>query len=140
MTCEEERIRNIIDSTVINCMNNEPHLLGTPKEEVTIEHLTMKTRHRERVILRHLCMYICDFIFNDVLNANYSDKYIGSFYNKDHSTVIHSKNVIKNFQDTSKQILRMTAYCIETVIREIDNGEISLSVGLPYSMLYPAYY
>lgn len=140
MTYDAQGILKTINNTVLNCMNKEPHLLGSSKREVTIEHLTMKTRYRERVISRQLGMYLCEFIFNDILNSDYSDRYIGSFYNRDHATVNHSKTTIKNFQDTSKQILRMTAYCIETIIREIDNGEISLSIGLPYAMLHPAYY
>ena len=140
MTYDSDKIRQVIDSTVLDIINKEPHLLGKPKREVTIEHLTMKTRYRERVIARDLCMYLCEFIFNDVLHANYIDEYIATFYKHDRATVIHAKSVIKDFQDTSKQILDITARCIETILRDIDNGEISLSVGLPKSILYPAYY
>ena len=139
MTSEEKKIKNIIDKIVVDCVNNEAHLLGKPKSLVTIDQLSDKRRYRERVLSRQICIYLCEFIFNDILRNNLSREYVGALYDKDHATVTHSLKTIKNYQDTSKQILRMTAHCIESVLMEIDNGEIFLSVGLPYCMLYPAY-
>ena len=140
MTYENDKIRIVIDNTIIDVINKESHLFGSPKEELAIEDLTSKSRKKEKVLARQLGMYISDFIFNVVLGSNIKDTYIGSFYGKGRCAAIYSKNTIRDYQETSEQILNITTKCIETILRDIDNGEISLSVGLPRSILYPAYY
>jgi chromosomal replication initiator protein len=59
--------------------------------DITIEDLKSKTRKRDFVICRQLCMYLLK------LNLPISLKTIGhTFGNRDHSTVIHAKHCIDN--------------------------------------------
>lgn len=72
--------------------------------------LEIKTRKREVVLARQVCMYLI------VKNSKISLKMIGNYFNKDHATVIHSNTVIKNYLDWDKD-LRTQVEELQNVIR-----------------------
>lgn len=58
--------------------------------KVTLEDLLNKNRSRDRVLAR----YICYFIMRNTYKLNLNK--IGSYFRKDHTTVIHGINSIQN--------------------------------------------
>lgn len=137
MIYDEKLILDTINNTVIRHMNDQPHLFGKPKKQIHINDLRAKPRHREMVITRNLCMYLCNFIFNDVLKAKLHDQQIADFYDKDRCTVIYAKKVIRDLQDSDRQILDMTAYCMDVVMRSIKQYQPSQDEHRWYGYLYP---
>jgi len=137
MTYNQDKVLKIINNVVVDCINQESHLLGKPKNQITIEQLSSKDRKREQVIGRQIGQYICLFIFNELLRKNLTLEYIGGFYNKDHATVLHSKKVISNYIDTDRQILYMIGHCMDICTRRIKEGESSSDCHRWYKYLYP---
>jgi len=76
-------------------------------ENVPAIDIASKSQKAERVLARQLVMY---FMHSLVSNQR-SLAFIGSYYGKDHATVIHSLKVIANLRDTDKEFRnKLTAY------------------------------
>ena len=140
MSYDEGKVFSIIDEVAVQCMNNESQILGKHKREISIEDIRGRTRLREAVVTRQLCHYISTFVFNDILRANFSRGYIGKEYERDHAAIFYSIKTIKDYQFSSKQVLYMTAYCMDEVTRRALSEEIYKDSEMTYSMLYPAFY
>ena len=85
-------------STKINDSKIEELIKYVSRENnITIFELTSKTRKREVVTCRHEISYI----LHKVYKVNSSK--VGSLFNRDHSTVLHSCKTVSNFIEIDKK-------------------------------------
>jgi chromosomal replication initiator protein len=69
--------------------------------EFTVHDVFGKSRTMELVSIRHLAMYLCSFYTEMSLIQ------IGKNFNRDHSTVIHAKESVKNQAEFNKRYARL---------------------------------
>lgn len=92
-----EKVMNISNMTVksqIDSFIKEVFI----KEGIDICYIKDRSRLREKVITRQICMYLL------VKLTRLSLSQIGYLFNKDHSTVLHAKKTIQDLIDTDKEM------------------------------------
>ena len=113
----------IIDDTVIDAMNKEMFLFAAPKSKVSITLLHSRSRKREVVVCRHVCMYIASYMFNEVLRERRTLAYIGREYRRDHASVMHAYKQVSNYLDTDDSLRSLIAHSLDRVIRTSQTGK-----------------
>ena len=88
---------NVPDLPPPNCIHTTESIANIVSEyyQVSIEDMQAKTRKREKTEARQIAMYLAKKFTKDSL------KTIGNFFGgRDHTTVIHSRQIVKDLMDT----------------------------------------
>jgi len=92
-------MRNIIESVVC------------AEYKITKEDLQLKTREETIREARQVCMYYLK------IHTKASLQRIGLYYKKDHATVLHSVNTVKNQMDTNKYFNQKIEMMEESILK-----------------------
>lgn len=87
---------------------------------VTLQMAKSKTKIREAVAARQICMTVL------LETTNMSSSVVGSFFNKDHATVLHAKRTVSNLYETDKEY----AAKVDRVRKSVDLGIFKPSVTI----------